>query len=123
MSVTFEPQSFNLMNRPPRAPSQPLLSSPRRHRIALISIFNMTQFRASISARLQGMKVPLRNGSAIGYGIGVAVVLQAIFSQAGVMNALFQTAAFTLEQGLIGLGVSLPMIGVARVANRLNPQN
>ena len=177
--LAFEPKSFNLMNRPPRAPNQPLLSKPLLHRIALISVFNwilifgmfewvrrngvdlgwiptdlsgeeadteilalartmaiqalvagriiyllsMSQFWASVSARMRGMNVPLGDVSAIGYGILVAVVFQVIFSQVGVMNFLFKTAPLTLEQGLLCLGVSLPMFFVALVANRLNPQN
>lgn len=177
--LAFEPKSFNLMNRPPRNPNQPLLSKPLLHRIALISVFNwilifgmfeavrrygfdlgwvaadlsgeeanqrllalartmaiqalvagriiyllsMTQFWASVSARLQGLKVPLGDASAIGYGILVAVVLQICFSQVGVMNFLFRTAPLNLEQWLICVGVSLPMMVVALIANRLNPQN
>ena len=177
--LAFEPKSFNLMNRPPRDPNQPLLSKPLLHRIALISVFNwilifgmfewvrrngfdlgwvpadlsndeanhrllalartmaiqalvagriiyllsMTQFWASVSARLQGMKVPLGDVSAIGYGIVVAVVFQVIFSQVGFMNLLFKTAPLNLTQWLICLGMALPMLGVALVANRLNPQN
>ena len=177
--LAFEPKSFNLMNRPPRNPNQPLLSKPLLHRIALISVFNwilifgmfewvrrngvdlgwistdlnghdadqhllalartmaiqalvagriiyllsMTQFWASLSARLQGMTVPLGDATAIGYGILVAVVFQVIFSQVGFMNLLFKTAPLNLTQGLICLGVALPMLVVALIANRLNPQN
>jgi Ca2+-transporting ATPase len=177
--LAFEPKSFNLMNRPPRNPNQPLLSKPLLHRIALISIFNwilifgmfewvrrngvdlgwiptdlsgddadqhllalartmaiqalvagriiyllsMTQFWASLSARLQGMKVPLGDATAIGYGILVAVVFQVIFSQVEFMNILFKTAPLSLTQGMVCLGVAMPMLVVALIANRLNPQN
>ncbi|MEY3296965.1 MAG: hypothetical protein RLZZ597_225 [Cyanobacteriota bacterium] len=89
----------------------------------IIYLLSMTQFWASVSARLQGMKVPLGDASAIGYGILVAVVFQILFSQVGLMNVLFQTAPLTLAQGLICLGVALPMVGVALMANRINPQN
>ena len=89
----------------------------------IIYLLSISQFWASVMARLGGQAVPLGNVSAIGYGIVVALVLQAIFSQWGVMNFLFSTAPLTLEQALICIGVSLPMFGVALVANRLNPQN
>ncbi|MEB3291455.1 MAG: HAD-IC family P-type ATPase [Leptolyngbya sp.] len=89
----------------------------------IIYLLSMTQFWASVSARLQGQQVPFGDATAIGYGIGVAVGFQILFSQVGVMNLLFRTAPLTLTQGLICLGVSLPMLPVALLANRLNPQN
>jgi cation-transporting P-type ATPase F len=89
----------------------------------IIYLLSISQFWASVAARLRGLKVPLGDASAIGYGILVAVVLQIIFSQVSLMNFLFATAPLTLNQWLICLGVSLPMIFVALLANRLNPQN
>ncbi|MBE9156153.1 HAD-IC family P-type ATPase [Nodosilinea sp. LEGE 06152] len=160
--LAFEPKSHNLMNRPPRNPSEPLLSRDLLKRIALISVFNwilifgvfewirrttgdiplartmaiqalvagriiyllsISQFWASVTAKMRGLKVPLGDVSAIGYGIAAAVVLQVIFSQVGVMNFLFATAPLSLSQWLICIGVSLPMFFVALLANRLNPQN
>lgn len=76
-----------------------------------------------MSAKLRGLKVPLGDASAIGYGILVAIAFQILFSQVGVMNFLFQTAPLTLGQWLLCLVVPLPMICVAMLANRINPQN
>ncbi|WP_225885235.1 cation-translocating P-type ATPase [Leptolyngbya sp. KIOST-1] len=89
----------------------------------IIYLLSISQFWASVAARMRGRKVPLGDVSAIGYGILVAVVFQVIFSQVGVMNFLFSTAPLNLNQWLICIGVSLPMIVVALIANRLNPQN
>ncbi len=89
----------------------------------IIYLLSISQFWASVTARIQGQAVPLGNASAIGYGILVALVLQVVFSQWGVMNFLFSTTPLTLAQGLVCVGVSLPMIGVALWANCLNPQN
>jgi len=177
--LAFEPKSHNLMNRPPRNPSEPLLSKDLLKRIALISVFNwilifgmfewvrqngadlgwipadlsdtyaneyvlalartmaiqtlvagriiyllsISQFWASVVAKIKGLDVPLGDVSAIGYGILVAIVFQILFSQVGLMNFLFDTAPLSINQGLICLGVSLPMFFVALLANRLNPQN
>lgn len=89
----------------------------------IIYLFSISQFWASVSAKIRGLQVPLGDASAIGYGILVAVVLQILFSQLGVMNFLFSTAPLNLTQWAICLAVSLPMIVVALLANRINPQN
>nr|WP_313898215.1 cation-transporting P-type ATPase [Nodosilinea sp. LEGE 07298] len=89
----------------------------------IIYLLSISQFWASVAARLRGLKVPLGNVSAIGYGIVVAIIFQIIFSQVGIMNFLFSTAPLSLSQWLICIGVSLPMFLVALLANRLNPQN
>jgi Ca2+-transporting ATPase len=89
----------------------------------IIYLLSISQFWASVVARLRGLKVPLGNVSAIGYGIVVAIIFQIIFSQVGIMNFLFSTAPLSLSQWLICIGVSLPMFFVALLANRLNPQN
>jgi cation-transporting ATPase F len=89
----------------------------------IIYLLSISQFWASVSAKIRGLKVPLGDASAIGYGILVAVVLQVLFSQLGVMNFLFSTAPLNLVQWGICLAVSLPMIAVALLANRINPQN
>jgi cation-transporting P-type ATPase F len=89
----------------------------------IIYLLSISQFWASVTARLSGLQVPLGNASAIGYGILVAIVFQIIFSQVGVMNFLFRTTPLSLNQWLICLGVALPMFFVALLANRLNPQN
>jgi Ca2+-transporting ATPase len=39
--IAFEPKLYDLMERPPRSPQQPLLSRPLLQRIALISMVNL----------------------------------------------------------------------------------
>jgi Ca2+-transporting ATPase len=56
-------------------------------------------------------------------GIGVTIVLQAIFSQWGVMNNLFATYPLNLNQWLICLVIGLPIVVVAAIANRIDPPN
>ncbi len=58
---------------------------------------------------------------AIASGIGVAVKLQILFSQWGVLNSLFQTAPLDLQQWGLCIALGLPMIIVAAIANRLDP--
>ncbi len=89
----------------------------------IIYLLSISQFWASVVAKIKGLDVPLGDVSAIGYGILVAIVFQILFSQVGLMNFLFATAPLSLNQWLICLGVSLPMFFVALLANRLNPQN
>ncbi|WP_347404137.1 cation-transporting P-type ATPase [Nodosilinea sp. P-1105] len=89
----------------------------------IIYLLSISQFWASVSAKIRGLNVPLGDASAIGYGILVAIVFQVLFSQLGVMNFLFSTAPLSITQWLICLGVSLPMFLVALLANRINPQN
>ncbi|TVQ12734.1 MAG: HAD family hydrolase, partial [Leptolyngbya sp. DLM2.Bin27] len=89
----------------------------------IIYLFSISQFWDSVAAKIKGLNVPLGDASAIGYGIVVAIVFQILFSQVGLMNFLFATAPLTINQWLICLGVSLPMVPVALLANRLNPQN
>ncbi len=89
----------------------------------IIYLLSISQFWATIAARLRGMSIALGDATAIGYGILAAVVLQFIFSQWSVMNFLFSTTPLNLGQLLLCVAVSLPMFGVAIIANRLNPQN
>ncbi len=63
----------------------------------------------------------LMDTAAIAIGIGAAILLQILFSQWGVMNALFNTAPLSWNQWGFCLLVSLPMVGVAVLANRLDP--
>jgi cation-transporting ATPase F len=63
----------------------------------------------------------LMDVAAITIGIGAAILLQILFSQWSLFNTLFDTAPLTWEQWGFCLVVSLPMIGVAALANRLDP--
>ena len=155
--IAFEPKPYDLMERPPRSPQQPLLSRPLLLRIALIStlnlififgvfawirdssgdlilartmaiqtlvtglviyLFSLSQFWASLVARLRGRKVVLGNFSRIGFGILAAFLLQVLFSQWRVMNLLFETTPMTANQWLACFGLATPMLLVALLANR-----
>ncbi len=63
----------------------------------------------------------LEDSVAIASGIGVAVGLQILFSQWGILNALFQTAPLSLGQWGICIALGLPMIIVSVIANRVDP--
>jgi Ca2+-transporting ATPase len=89
----------------------------------IIYLLSISQFWATVAARLRGVSVALGDATAIGYGILAAIVLQFIFSQWSVMNFLFSTTPLNLGQLLLCVAVSLPMFAVAIIANRLNPQN
>ncbi|NJL46378.1 MAG: HAD-IC family P-type ATPase [Leptolyngbyaceae cyanobacterium SM2_5_2] len=89
----------------------------------MIYLLSIRQFWASLVARWRGLPINLGDASAMGYGILVAMFLQVMFSQVEVMNLLFSTTPLNLSQALFCVGVALPMIGVALLANRLNPQN
>ncbi|NJM00596.1 MAG: HAD-IC family P-type ATPase [Synechococcaceae cyanobacterium SM2_3_2] len=58
---------------------------------------------------------------AIAIGIVSALVLQILFSQWGLLNLIFDTAPLTWAQWLICIALSVPMILVATIANRLDP--
>jgi cation-transporting P-type ATPase F len=155
--IAFEPKPYDLMERPPRSPQQPLLSRPLLQRVALIStlnlififgvfawiressgdltlartmaiqtlvtglaiyLFSLSQFWASLVARMRGRKVPLGNFSRIGFGILAAFLLQVLFSQWSVMNLLFETKPMSAIQWLTCFGLASPMLLVALYANR-----
>ena len=155
--IAFEPKPYDLMERPPRSPQQPLLSRPLLLRIALIStlnlififgvfawirdssgdlalartmaiqtlvtglviyLFSLSQFWASLVARLRGRQVTLGSVSRIGFGILAALLMQVMFSQWRVMNLLFETTPMTANQWLTCFGLATPMFLVALLANR-----
>jgi len=63
----------------------------------------------------------LMDTAAIAIGIGAAILLQILFSQWSLFNAIFDTAPLSWEQWGICLLVGLPMIFVSVVANRVDP--
>jgi hypothetical protein len=70
---------------------------------------------------LRGKAASIQDGFAIGAGILSAIVLQIVFSQWSVMNALFATAPLNLNQWLICLIPIVPMIGLTVFVNVLDP--
>ncbi|MFQ3586001.1 MAG: cation transporting ATPase C-terminal domain-containing protein, partial [Cyanobacteriota bacterium] len=63
----------------------------------------------------------LMDTAAIAIGIGGAILLQILFSQWSLFNAVFDTAPLSWEQWGLCLLVGLPMIAVSVVANRVDP--
>ncbi|MCC5850723.1 MAG: HAD-IC family P-type ATPase [Verrucomicrobia bacterium] len=86
-------------------------------------LFSLSQCWASLLARLRGSKIPIGNASALGFGIFAAIVLQIVFNQWGMMNTLFSTTPMNALQWISCLGISLAMIPVALLANRLDPRS
>lgn len=71
-----------------------------------------------------GAKMRDRQGSiayAPGIGIICVVILQMLFSQFPVMNALFETVPLSLTQWLICLGAGLPVVIFALLLKRFQP--
>jgi Ca2+-transporting ATPase len=83
-----------------------------------IYLFSLSQFWASLVARMRGRKVQLGNFSRIGLGILAAFLLQVLFSQWSVMNLLFETKPMSAIQWLTCFGLASPMLLVALYANR-----
>ncbi|MGG6268312.1 HAD-IC family P-type ATPase [Leptolyngbya sp. AN03gr2] len=85
-------------------------------------LLSISQLIPSIVARLKG-KGQIQTAPAIAAGLIGAMVLQVIFSQAPIINQIFQTAPLTLNQWLICLLVGSPMIVIATSVNRFDPAN
>jgi cation-transporting ATPase F len=64
----------------------------------------------------------LMDTAAIAIGIGAAILLQILFSQWSLFNIIFDTAPLSWEQWGFCLLVSLPIIVVSAVANRVDPE-
>jgi cation-transporting P-type ATPase F len=87
----------------------------------IIYLLSISQLGTALIDKLRGGKaIAFRETRAILYGIAGAVILQILFSQWNVMNALFDTAPLNPTQWLICLLPALPMIPAAWFANRLD---
>jgi cation-transporting P-type ATPase F len=88
----------------------------------IVYLLSISQLGTSIVAKLRGRRtISFSDTRAIIYGILGAVVLQLIFSQWSVMNALFETTPLNLNQWLICLLPALPMLPIALLVNRIDP--
>jgi cation-transporting P-type ATPase F len=85
-------------------------------------LLSISQWGSAIANRFRGTIEPISDTPAIGIGIACTVILQVIFSQWSLMNNLFYTAALNVNQWLLCLLIGLPMIAVAALANRFDPQ-
>nr|MCU0571047.1 cation transporting ATPase C-terminal domain-containing protein [Oculatellaceae cyanobacterium Prado106] len=87
----------------------------------IIYLLSISVLGKAIVRQLRGRgRVNLRDTQAILIGIIGAILIQIIFSQWSVMNLLFGTAPLTLNQWLICLLPTIPMIPVAWFANRID---
>ena len=84
-------------------------------------LLSISRFVPAIVAKLRGKDESFSYAAAI--GIAVVLMLQLLFSQWSMMNQLFGTEALTLTQGLICLGIGLPMIALAALLKRFAPLN
>ncbi|NJK34582.1 MAG: HAD-IC family P-type ATPase [Oscillatoriales cyanobacterium SM2_2_1] len=85
-------------------------------------LLSISQLLPSLMSRFgSGENQKLGDAPAVMGGIVLAVVLQVVFSNSSFINQIFETAPMNLDQWLICLLVSLPMIGVAAYVNRFDP--
>ncbi|MEO1146545.1 MAG: cation-transporting P-type ATPase [Cyanobacteria bacterium J06638_22] len=87
----------------------------------IIYLLSISQLGRSLASCLRRRCGSITNAPFLMIGIGVAIALQILFSQWGVMNLLFETAPLTWMQWLICLIPMVPMVPLAIVANRIDP--
>ncbi len=89
----------------------------------IIYLLSISQLGATIAQYVCGQANAITNAPILIVGIATATVLQILFSQSGVMNALFATAPLTWSQWLICLLPMLPMLPTVLWVNRIDPSN
>ena len=89
----------------------------------IIYLLSISQLVPSLIAKFRGSTQKVQGAPALALGLVVAVTLQIIFSNSAFINDVFKTAPMTLDQWLICIAASLPMIAIATVANRFDPPN
>ncbi|MEM6612429.1 MAG: cation-transporting P-type ATPase [Cyanobacteria bacterium P01_C01_bin.72] len=87
----------------------------------VIYLLSISQLGKSLVNYLRGRNTAIAKAPILIAGIVVAVLLQIIFSQWGVMNILFATAPLSLNQWFICLLAMLPMIPAVILANHIDP--
>ncbi|HIK17525.1 MAG TPA: cation-transporting P-type ATPase [Leptolyngbyaceae cyanobacterium M33_DOE_097] len=83
----------------------------------IVYLIGISQLGVNIGQYLRGRTGVISNAPILLLGIATAIVLQVLFSQWSVMNALFATAPLTWNQGLICLLPMLPMIPTVLLVN------
>lgn len=83
----------------------------------IVYLLSLSQLGIGIFAALRGRPSGMSNAVPITTGIIAALILQIIFSQIPIMNTLFKTTPLSVNQWLICLIPTLPMIPVAIWAN------
>lgn len=87
----------------------------------IVYLLSISQLGLSLGHYLSRRSQSLTPAPVLILGIAIAVSLQILFSQLPVMNWLFKTAPLTRQQAALCLLPMLPMIPVALLANRLDP--
>ncbi|MGV2828360.1 cation-transporting P-type ATPase [Myxosarcina sp. GI1(2024)] len=87
----------------------------------IVYLVSISQLGISLAAWIRRRRTSIINAPILIIGILAAVILQIIFSQWGVMNALFETAPLTLDRWLVCLLPMLPMIPMAIWAHFIDP--
>lgn len=89
----------------------------------IIYLLSISQLLPSLIAKFKGSTNEVKGAPALAIGLVVAITLQIIFSNSAFINSVFKTAPMSLDQWLICIGASLPMIAIATVANQFDPPN
>jgi cation-transporting ATPase F len=89
----------------------------------VIYLLSISHLGAAIVDRVRGRDTSISGATAVALGILATIVLQILFSQWGLMNALFRTAPLNLNQWLICLAAGLPMLPLTVFVNRIDPPN
>lgn len=87
----------------------------------IIYLLSISQLGRSLASCLRNRCGSVTNAPFLMIGIVVAIALQILFSQWGLMNVLFETAPLNWTQWLICLIPMVPMVPLAIFANRLDP--
>lgn len=87
----------------------------------VIYLLSISELGKSLVAYVRGRSSVIANARILLIGIVAAMSLQAVFSQWGVMNLLFETAPLTWNQWLICLVPMVPMVPWAILTNRIDP--
>lgn len=87
----------------------------------IIYLLSISELGKSAIAYLRGRSTLIANARILWVGIVTAVILQVLFSQWGVMNALFATAPLTGQQWLICLLPMALMVPWSILANVIDP--
>jgi magnesium-transporting ATPase (P-type) len=87
----------------------------------IVYLVSISQLGVSIVQYLRGRTRAIANAPILLLGIATAVILQVLFSQWSIMNALFATAPLNWNQWLICLAPMLPMIPTAMWVNQIDP--
>ncbi|MEO0537915.1 MAG: cation-transporting P-type ATPase [Cyanobacteria bacterium P01_A01_bin.123] len=87
----------------------------------IIYLLSISQLGISLLNYIRGKSTSVTTAPMLLVGIGVAVVLQLVFSQWPVMNTLFETAPLTGSQWFICLLPMVLMVPMAILANLIDP--